>query len=65
MRKDVATEISDGNFMLAAQNCSLVHFLKLKYHGNLTYIKQIVHSNAHLNPLQDIFSGNPLIMAEI
>ena len=55
MRKGVAAEIFDGYFMLAAQNFSLVHFLKFKYHGNFTYIAQIVHSNAHLNPFK-IFS---------
>jgi hypothetical protein len=43
-----------GYFMLASLNCSLIHFLKLKYHI-LTYIAEIVPSNANLNPLK-VFS---------
>ena len=42
--------------MLAALTFYLIHFLKLKYLGTLTYITQIVHSNTHLNPLKKIIS---------
>ena len=46
------------NFMLAAPNFSLIGFLKLKYYGKFNYITQIVHLNAHLNPLKGIFTHN-------
>ena len=57
---ELATEISwdCGNFQLAALNFSLIFFLKLKYYGNLNHITQIVHTNAHLNPLEGILSEN-------
>ena len=62
MRKQVAAQplakeifMDCGNFILAALNVSLIHFLKLKYYGNFTYITQIVHSNAHLT-LKTLFS---------
>ena len=54
-----------GNFMLAALNFSLIHFLTLNYYVGFTYITQIVQSNAHLNPLKGIFSDKSLIIAEI
>ena len=45
MRKGVAAQplaveisMDCGNVMLAALNCSYIHFLKLKYYGNFTYI---------------------------
>ena len=37
----------------------------LKYYGNFTFITQIVHSDAHLNPSEGIFSDKQLIIAEI
>jgi hypothetical protein len=49
--------------MLAAPTFSLIHFLKLKYFGTFTYITQIVHLNAHLNPLEGDFK--PLRIAVI
>ena len=52
-----------GNFMVAALNLSLIHFLKLKYYGTFTYITQIVHSNAYLNLFKGVFSDKPLIIA--
>ena len=45
-----------GNVMLAALNSSLIHFLKFKYYATFTYITQIIHSDAHLNPLKGILS---------
>ena len=54
-----------GNVMLAALNFSLIHFLKLKFYGTFTYIIQIVHSNAHLNPLKGVFSNISLIFGVI
>ena len=67
MRKGVAVQslaaeivMDCGNFMVAALNFSLKHFLKLKYYGTFTYITQIVHSTAHLNPLKGVFSDKPL-----
>ena len=39
--------------------------LKLKYNGNFNHFTQIVHSNAHLNPLKGISNDKPLIIAEI
>ena len=43
-----------GNVMLAALNFSLIPFSKFKYYGTFTYITQIIHSDAHLNPLKCI-----------
>jgi hypothetical protein len=72
MRKRVgawslATEISwiCGNFKLAALNCSLICFVKLKYYVSFNYITQIIHSNAHFNPFQGVFSDKLLIFVEI
>ena len=47
------------NFMIAALNCSLIRFLKLKYYGTFTSFKQYAHSNAHITPIKDIFSAKP------
>ena len=62
----LAAEISwvCGNFKLAALNFSLICFVKLKYSENFQYNTPIVHSNAHLNPLKDIFSEKLLIIVE-
>ena len=46
--------------MLGALNFSLKHLLKLKYYGSFTYIKQIVHSNTHLNTLKGVFRDKSL-----
>ena len=54
-----------GNFQLEALNLFLICFSKLKYYGNFNHITQIVHSNAHLNPLKGIFSDKLLIIVEI
>ena len=54
-----------GSFQLAALNFSLICLLKLKYYGNFNHITQIVHSNAHLNPLIGIFSDKLIILVEI
>ena len=71
MRKTVAMQplaseilMDCGNYMLAALNFSFIK-LKLKYYGTFTYITQIVHSYAHLNPLQGVFSDKPLIIAVV
>ena len=37
-----------------------IHFIKLKYYGNFTYITQNVHSNAHLHHFKGIFSDETL-----
>jgi hypothetical protein len=42
--------------MLAALNCSLIHFSKLKCYGNIAYITQSVHSSTHLKHVHVIFS---------
>ena len=72
MRKGVAAWplaaeilIDCRNFMLPALIFSLIHFLKLKFYGNFTYITQIVYSKAQLNPLDGVFSDKPLIIAVI
>ena len=59
MRKGVAAEIlMDSRILLVIQ------FLKWKFNGTFTHIIQIVHSNAHLKPLKDVFSDKPLIIAD-
>ena len=75
MRKHVgawalAAEISwvCGNFQLAALNYSSISFIcyvKLKYYVNLNYITQIVHSNAHFDPFQGVFSDKLVMNVEI
>ena len=44
-----------------ALNCSLIHFLKLKYWGTFTQNAQYVNSNAHLNLIKGLFSNKPSI----
>jgi hypothetical protein len=60
----LATEIlmDCTTFMLAAMNCSLIHFFKLKYYGTFTHITQFVCSNAHVYPLKGGFSDKPLMI---
>ena len=72
MRKDVAVQplaaeilMDCRNCMLAVLNFTLIHFLKLKYYETLTYITQIVHSNAHFTPLKCVFNEEPLIIVVI
>ena len=69
MRKGVAIDRGNlmdcGNVLLAPLNYFLIHFLKLKLYGTFTYITQIVHSNAHLNPRKGVFSDNSLIIVII
>ena len=59
MRKDVDARTLFGetfkdclNFKLAAFYFSLIFFIKINYYGMFINIKQIVHSNAHLDPLK-------------
>ena len=46
-------------------NLSLMCCIKLKYYGNFYYITQIIHLNAHLNPIKGIFSEKLHIAVEI
>ena len=39
--------------------------IKLKYYRTFTWITQIVHSNAHFNPLKGVFRDRPLMITEI
>ena len=54
-----------GNLCFHYRLFSPIHLLKLKYYGTFTYIIQIVHSNAPLNPKKVVFRDKPLIIAEI
>jgi hypothetical protein len=54
-----------GNVMLAALNCSLIHFLKLKFYETFTYITLNVHANVNLNPVKGVFSDKLFLSAII
>ena len=65
MRKHMVTDCRNVDGLRKCYDCSNeFFFLNLKYYGTFTFITQIVHSYAHVNPLKGILSDKSLIIAQ-